>query len=125
MPVTFVSMKILGPVMDRSTWLSAAKLTRASISYSFDQPSHSLPISNIALHKHMLWMFKEAFQVLDIARIRQLVEVHDPAIRVFGQDHTDEIAADKSGTACNQKSLHSCSRNRPRGTCHGTIDPSR
>ena len=102
MPVTLVSMKIFGPVMERSTWLSAAKLTMVSIScssmsFSTSGPSQMSPCTNV-----YCVVILDLGQILEIARVGQLVEVHDADAGMLRQHHPDEVAPDEAGAARDQ-----------------------
>jgi len=78
-------------------------------------------IANIPLHKYMVGMVLVLPQILQIARIGQLVQIHDPHIRMFLQHHPDKITADETSAARNQNCPHNCSRKSFNGSCHGLI----
>ena len=96
-----VWMKAPGPSIERSTWLSAAKLTmqvgrNASIRFL-----HGDRIGDVALHKAIARVVLDVGQGLAVPGIGQQVEVGDRGV-AGGQQVMDEIAADEAGAACDQ-----------------------
>ena len=57
------------------------------------------PVTDVRLYKAEVGMIHNGGQGGQVARVGQLVQTHDPVIRVLSQHVEDEIAADESGAA--------------------------
>ena len=68
--------------------------------------SHERAVADVAMHEAVATRGPRTRQVLEIAGVRQLVEVHDEAVRVLRQHHPDEVAPDETRAACDQDSPH-------------------
>ena len=81
----------------RSTCDSAAKCTMASAALAIGRV-HSCGIADVAAHEAITRVVCHRRQVLQVARVSQLVEIDDaPAGR--GEHHADECGADKPAAA--------------------------
>ena len=122
MPTTLVITKSAAPRIERSTWLSAAKWTTASTS----------PISrstrprsqDVALHERAARLvLAHGGEVLDVARVGELVEHHDlvglGTAPGAGEHGAHVVAADEPGTTGHQQS-HRCP-SRSRRTRHSRV----
>ena len=56
-------------------------------------------VGDIALHERIPCIFFNVFEIVQVARIGQLVEVDDCNGRIFSQNGADEIGADKARSA--------------------------
>ena len=70
------------------------------------QLRHQAGVANVALHKHMTWVVFKGFQVGQIARVGELVEVDDLLVGT-AKPGVDKIAADEAGAA-GDKDGHFC-----------------
>ncbi len=62
-------------------------------------------VADIALHEDMIRIVAHRLERIEIARVREQVEIDD-AIAAFAQKAEHEIAADKPGAAGDQKGFH-------------------
>ena len=63
---------------------------------------HLLVVADVRLHESVVRQILHVPQVREVARIGQLVEVHDPVRRVFLRKQPHDVRADEAGTAGNQ-----------------------
>ena len=87
--------------MERSTWVSAAKLTMAST------PSAAavdrLSVADVGLDEAVAGVVGHDEQVVQVARVGELVQVDDLERRDAGQHAPDEGAADEAGAAADEE----------------------
>jgi hypothetical protein len=100
-------MKASGPRIERSTWVSAAKLTPCRW-LPGKQPGDACPVGDVPVHEPIAWHRLDIRQVLQVAGIGQGIHVDDPVFRVPADPVVDEIGADKTGAAGYQQSAHAC-----------------
>ena len=71
---------------------------------------HLLVVADVRLYEHIVRLVLNVFQVRQVPRIRQLVQVDDTVFRILVYEQAHHVAANKSGTAGNQyvtfESLH-------------------
>ena len=65
------------------------------------QAVHQRPVANVALHEHMPGITLQCGQVLEVARVRERVEVDDGFVRL-AQPVEHEVAANEAGAAGDQ-----------------------
>ena len=81
MPTTLVSRNGSADMMLRSTWLSAAKLTTASIACRRISVQHRGAVADVGAHEHVPRVALEVAQVLEVAGVGQGVDVDDQIVR--------------------------------------------
>lgn len=79
-----------------------------------EQFTHRLEVADVAPDESVVRPLLDVSQVGEVARIGQLVEVHDPVIGVFGHEKTNHMRADEARAARNQD-----------GAFHGLFSVSR
>ena len=77
MPTMLVWTKSAGPWIERSTWLSAAKLTMARGRCRSSNRATVFAVGDIAAHEDVPRLALEARQVGEVARVGELVQVDD------------------------------------------------
>ena len=120
-----VMMNSSGPLIDRSTCVSAAKFTIAS--QPLTAPATAAWILDRAVHEADV--VEHVVEVLAPARIGQLVE-HGHVVAVVGEPPPHERRADEAGPAANEQShaagipadMYSATPSRHSGS-RGTIGP--
>ena len=70
------------------------------------QVFHQYFVTDISLYEDMARIFLHILQVFQIARVSQLVQIHQSNIRIFIQHVIDKVRADKTGTSCDQIGFH-------------------
>ena len=88
--------KASGSAIERSTWVSAAKLTTASTAV------HRLGRRARVLDRAVDELVLDVLEVLAPARVGQLVE-DDDLVAVVAHAHAHEVRADEAGTAADQQ----------------------
>ena len=68
---------------------------------SFENFRDNLLISNIAMNKFIARIIFNVFQVIEVARISQLILIDDFASGIVLQKIVNEITADKTCSSCN------------------------
>ena len=76
-------------MMLRSTWLSAAKLTTASIACARMTLQHRRAVADVAAHEDVPGVALQVAQVLEVAGVGQGVEVDDQIVRPRAPDQMD------------------------------------
>ena len=104
MPSTLVRMKASGDVMERSTWLSAAKWTMAQGRCFSRSALDELGVADVAMDKLVSRIRLEGRQVGEVAGIGEQVEIdHGRSGGLEPAQH--EIRADKAGSAGDDDSV--------------------
>jgi hypothetical protein len=101
--MTLVSMKASGPLIERSTWLSAAKWTIVRDGVLGKELFDQIGIADIALDQ------LDAFKARDIgrvARISERIEHGDGVVGVMFAPVMHEVGADESGAAGDEQFSH-------------------
>ncbi len=98
-------MKALASSIERSTWLSAAKLTTAVGPRLGEQPAHRAAVGDVPLDEFQAGVAEHAVQALQAARVGELVEHHDAGAGL-GEDEPHEVAADETGAAGDEDLVH-------------------
>ena len=62
--------------------------------------AHALEVTYISLHKSVIRLVLDIFQVSEIAGIGEGVEVNDFVLRVLVDEETNNVGTDEAGTAC-------------------------
>jgi hypothetical protein len=94
----------------RSIYRSIEVLLRREIDHrarlmGFEQAGDELAISDVALHEQVPLVAGNCLERIEVARIRELIEVYD-GVRFFGEPLTREATADETGAAGNQNGFH-------------------
>src|SRR3954465_14943045 len=82
---------------------------RASRSFTREQRLGHAEVTNVAADKYVaavtVWpvLLVHVRQALEIARVRQEIQVHDRDPRIVLQHPAHEVRADESRTACNEE----------------------
>ncbi len=100
-----VWMKALASSIERSTWLSAAKLTTAVGLVLGEDPAHLVAVGDVALDEGQARVVEDVGEVLQAAGVGELVEDDDPGLGL-GEGEPDEVAADESGAAGDEEGFH-------------------
>jgi uncharacterized protein YkvS len=79
------------------------------MSLSQMSPLTKVAVADVALDEAVAWIVLDVPQVLEIARVGELVEVDDLAVGVVRKVQADEVAADEACAARDQDS-HVASR---------------
>ena len=95
-------MKSCGPLMERSTCVSAAKLTTASAPRSASPTTAASQMSPV--HEGVAGVVLDVAQVLEVAGVGELVEVDDLDVVVLGEHVAHEVGADEAGAAGDHES---------------------
>ena len=66
----------------------------------FHEGEHRIKIADISLHEYIVWLILDILQIGQIACICQLVHIDDAVLRILVYKKTNYMAADKTGTAC-------------------------
>ncbi len=101
-----VRRKASGSAMERSTWVSAAKLTMAST--PFGRPHDRVAVTDVAVDEAVARVVLDRAQVVGVAGVGELVQVDDlarSALDSAGESAPDEVGADEAGSAAHQE-LH-------------------
>ena len=77
-------------------------------------------VADVAFNKFMVRMVEKTGEVFEISGVGELVKIDDEAVAVLGENHSHEIASNKTCTACN-KYFHNCFKNFSKGTCQGSM----
>ena len=100
MPTACVVTNASGSAIERSTWVSAAKLTTAS------QPSIAAAtasgVLDAGVHEGVAGAVAHVGEVLLAPGVGELVEHHD-LVAVLGQPLADEVRADEAGPAADEQ----------------------
>ena len=70
------------------------------------QALHQLLVADVALHEHMAGVALHILQVLQIARVGQLIQVDQQDLGVLLEHIVDKVGADKTGAAGDQIFFH-------------------
>lgn len=114
--MTLVRANVRGSWIERSTWLSAARWITPSIAWRANQVAEQFPIADVALDKAVIGPVLDLFQVGEVARIGQLVEVHDQVVGIGVHQPAHHVRADETGAAGNEDVAfhHFCGFSRSR-----------
>ena len=88
--------------MERSTCVSAAKLTTAEGTILGEQTVHQFPVPDPPLREDVVWIIRDRGQCLWVAGVGQGVEIDHPVVSDRSQN---EVAAYKAGAAGDEDSL--------------------
>ncbi len=86
-------------MMLRSTWLSAAKLTTASMRVALHDVQHRGAVADVGAHEHVPGVALQVAQVLEVAGVGQDVDVDDQVVRAGAPHQANVGGADESGAA--------------------------
>ena len=93
--------KASGSAIERSTWVSAAKLTMASTPWA---ASHDgLPVADVGLKELVAGIVFYGPQIVEVAGVGELVQVDDLGPQAGGEQPADEGAADEAGAAADEE----------------------
>ncbi len=124
MPVTLVSMKIFGPG-DGPIHVALGCEVDDRVDLVLDEePLDERAVADVPVHERVLRMILHVRQVLEIARVGQLVEVHDVDVGMLLDHHPDEIAPDEAGTSRDENAFHNCLRYCSSDSCQVLIGSS-
>ena len=84
-----------GPWMERSTCDSAAKWTTAPRTVLGEQAIHERPVADVAAREEVAGVAAERSEALEVAGVRELVEVQDGRADL-AQPVEDEVGADEA-----------------------------
>ncbi len=100
-----VSMNGRGPSIERSTCVSAARLSTAVGRCAANTLATAHGIGDVGLHERHARVVQRAVEIQQAAGIRQLVE-DDEAVGGVCERVVNEIGADEPGSAGDEKSAH-------------------
>jgi len=63
-------------------------------------------VADVAFDEDVVFVFEASVEIFEVAGVGEFVEVDDEAFGVFVEKHSDKIAADESGSSCNEYSVH-------------------
>lgn len=72
------------------------------------QAQHALKVADVHLHKAVVRLVLNVFEVSQVASVGQLVEVDDFVLRVFVHKQAHHMAANKTGSTGNDDVIHNC-----------------
>ena len=91
--------KVNGSLMLLSTWLSAADAVNGVLP---ENRLHAGVFADVCPLENVVGRVLHVLQVGEVAGISQLVEVHNPVVRVFLYKQAHDVRADEAGTACDE-----------------------
>ena len=103
--------------MDRSTWLSAAKVNDAGELMLLKEPRNKVRIRGITPHERVVVSSLNAAQIHQVAGVGELVQVDKLNLRVAAYHAQQEVRANKAGAACDKYALRFVARRHAFGDC--------
>ena len=71
-----------------------------------DYAAHLVEIGDVGLHEGIIRLVLDVFQIGEIARIRQFVEVDNVVVGVFVDEEAHDVGTDEPGSAGNKYISH-------------------
>ena len=104
-PSTSVLMKSSAQRIERSTCVSAAKLTTMSMP-SLQNARNSFVVGNVAFDELVPVGIGKIAQIIEVAGVAEFVEIDDVPVGMFAERELHEVRADEAGASRNQNTGH-------------------